>query len=354
MGNKNMKNLLTVLYIILSIMFSSVSMNQSFLKASTSDYHKRSIEEDCSNFSVEKDVVLSAKCEGKIHKLELKQCVSYKESTFIAFEPNLQLLDDCRHFNIEKVTRKDGASQLLFTGICKLTLLDKNAKAETNHATIPLNQFLKYDGERLECGDINNLTIKRFKKKEIDEKCRSLEIHNSGIITGICDIGKNHFHDEIRFPYCVDPVFFEHATYGFTNDCLYCSGYKLSGINILACTCRDIKNRTKKIFGPLHDYVKINGDKLECVIHTDKKHILRKAKNPEEEPPSKPDPNIANIPDKPIVKPKVVVIPSGINPEPKSTPSKEKEEDEKKKKINKKITKELSKIDAQGLHMRNF
>ena len=373
-------------------MFSSVSMNQSFLSESKlAKNHPKLKESDlskCSNFTVGKDAILKTNCQGDKYEIDLNHCVSYKESTLLAYEPNLQLKTDCRNFKVETITRKDdGAKQIIFVATCALHFADKDAIAEINTAVIPLEDFLQFDkNNHLSCHSADD-DIEKMRKFPIDNHCESMEIHNSGIIAGICNIGKKHFLQKIKFEHCVDEDYFNHKQFGFVKDCMYCAGHKVLGINLLACTCRDNLNRTKKNWAPLNDYVELVGSKLKCVsekhkdfesesrlltnleysdrrnipkesiievlvddrekkaaLFAQKKPIVRLHKSPVVEAPTNTPTKDIDIPDKPIVEaPKVIVI-GNVVKKPVSTPSQAKVDKDEKKKINKKIAIVISKV----------
>lgn len=233
----------------------------------------KSIQEFCTNFQIGNDIILKAKCQDEeIHSLDLNNCLSYREDTIITIKPDLLLKEKCKEFKLGEITRKDGAKMLFLQAACRTYEINQVKK---NVSVVDLDDFLFFDG-KLKCKDMIDERIKEIKKEPIDDACISLEFFNSGLVYGICRLENKIFKESIKIPFCYDNNDIENFNkqfFGFKNDCQLCSSVKIHEIHELSCTCRDEKGRTKKNFVPLHHYIKIENNRLQCKRINKEKNI---------------------------------------------------------------------------------
>ena len=254
-----MKNLFTAIYLIISIMITSVYLDQTFLRKTKSKIY--SIEDYCSDFKISKDFILEAKCNGEERKeIDLVHCISYKENTLVMDAPNLLLKDDCKDPKVYKAKYQDGEIETLES---KCFLKNKDTLKIIEHtAKIELRDFLYLEGEYLKCGNLHFRRLKEEKLKYlIDEKCINFDVFNTKILSGVCELEGKKYEESLDVNECLENLISNH---GFVKDCIYCSGNRINNINIINCTCANKNGATRKIYSRVNELLKLEDGKIKC------------------------------------------------------------------------------------------
>merc|ERR1712166_664481 len=128
-----------------------------------------------------------------------------------------------------------------------------------------LNDFLSFNGKDLLCKDnISERILNAFvpNQSNMDEVCKNLHLNTKNQLNGNC----SGIDSTAVINQCIgnNNSFFSKGNL-FMKSCSICDIRRnTNNTNVLQCTCKDAKNRTRRTIAPLNEFMMYVGEKLQC------------------------------------------------------------------------------------------
>merc|ERR1712032_1146367 len=141
---------------------------------------------------------------------------------------------------------------------------DEDLDEEEIPTIINLNDFLSFDGKGIKCVDNLKRRVSRA-PGAIDNQCGKLQLQNGKLI-GTCNVNGSPAKSDLNINDCIgnSNSFLKKGGH-FQKSCQFCSVTQISSINVLTCTCKDMRQRTRRASVPLNSLIMLFNGRLMCL-----------------------------------------------------------------------------------------
>merc|ERR1712166_955335 len=222
------------------------------------------MEESCSSFKFSRNNHLQATCGGKVYEKNFDDCLGFVDKA-LQYQKNGLMNDDCSKYKIKADTKENGTKRYKFEAMCYFIPEDEDLDEEEIMTVIYLNDFLSFNGKDLLCKDnISERILNAFvpSQSNMDEVCKNLHINTKNQLNGNC----SGINSTAGINQCIgnNNSFFSKGNL-FMKSCSICDIRRnTNNTNVLQCTCKDAKNRTRRTIAPLNEFMMYVGEKLQC------------------------------------------------------------------------------------------
>ena len=161
------------------------------------------------------------------------------------------------------ITGDDGKKRFIFEANCYFIPEDEDLDEEEIITVIYLDDFLSFDGNQITCSDkITKRLEGNVAKNNLDTTCKNIKLSDSHQLTGNCN---NHTIESDKINKCIgnNNSFFSKGE-DFMGSCSFCKIDLLEKTNVLKCTCKDMKGRTRRAISPLNKFMMYEGEEMQC------------------------------------------------------------------------------------------
>merc|ERR1712151_884723 len=254
----------TVLFIIIVSMISCLYANKSYSKMKKIIAENKSFEDSCEKFHFDRSGNFLTTCNNKNFKVNLDECLEFAHKA-IEFNtsPEEPFSDSCSKYKI-KTMEEGGKKRYFFEAVCFHIPEDEDLDEEEVSTLMNLNDFLTFDGTGVKCVDKRKIRFLTSAPRKIDGQCGKFSL-KAKILAGSCNINGSPQGLSTDINACTgNSNSYLQRGGDFMKSCESCKVKNNGKINILSCTCKDGRNRTRNARTPLHDLVMFHNGRLEC------------------------------------------------------------------------------------------